>query len=113
MWSRVSIEGEIPPCRQKNYAKGYPYLTLDDCSQRQVVEELREVLPHVAVAILARALVVEAVDLRDLPRFVVSSQNCDAVTVSDLQGNQQSDTLYRMMPAVYVIAHEQIVRVLK
>ena len=39
-------------------------LAVDQRRQRQVVEQIREVLPHVGVAILAQALVVETVHLR-------------------------------------------------
>ena len=40
---------------------------VDDGAQRQVVEHLAAPPPHVAAAILALALVVEAVHLCDLP----------------------------------------------
>lgn len=42
-------------------------LSVHQCGQRQVVEQVCEVLPDVGVAVLPQALVVEAVDLRDLP----------------------------------------------
>ena len=38
-------------------------LTLDDSGQRQVVEKLSELFPDVGVAVLAQALVVEAVPI--------------------------------------------------
>ena len=50
--------------------------------ERQVVKELGELAPHVGIAVLPEALVVEAVDLRDLARLVVASQNSDAVRVA-------------------------------
>ena len=36
-------------------------LVLDDSSQRQVVKELCELLPDIGVAVLAQALIVEAI----------------------------------------------------
>ena len=39
-------------------------LAVDQRRQRQVVEQIREVLPHVGVTVLAQALVVETVHLR-------------------------------------------------
>lgn len=48
-------------------------LTFDDGSQRQVVEQLGQALPDIGVAVLATALVIEAVNLRDLSGLVVAS----------------------------------------
>lgn len=58
---------------------------LDDSSEGQVIEEIREVLPHVSISVLAQALVVEAVHLGDLARFVVASQDCHTVLVANFQ----------------------------
>lgn len=59
-------------------------LILDERGEWQVVEEVGEVLPDVGVAVLAEALVVEAVDLRDLARLVVAAEDGDALRVADL-----------------------------
>lgn len=59
-------------------------LSLDNCSQRQVVKELREHLPHVVIFVLAHALVIKAVILRDASGFMVASQNGESLFVSDL-----------------------------
>lgn len=117
MWSRVSMEGERPPCRQKicrgrgeGEVEGWrgggrvsawgrqtssvnptprprpqPYLGVHQRREREVVEQVGEVLPHVGVAVLPEALVVEAVHLRDLPALVVPSQDSDALAVANLQ----------------------------
>lgn len=62
-----------------------PYLGVDQRCEREVVEQVREVLPHVGVAVFPEAFVVEAVHLRDLPALVVPSQYGDALAVADLQ----------------------------
>lgn len=49
----------------------------DHCADAQVVERLAVELPHVAVAILVEALVVEAVDLGYAARLVVTPQQRD------------------------------------
>lgn len=49
-------------------------VVVDDSSQGQVVEQVCEVLPHVARAIFPYTLVEKAVYLRDLPAFVVSTE---------------------------------------
>ena len=60
------------------------HLVVDERRQRQVVEQVGEVLPDVRVAVLAQALVVEAVHLRDLAALVVTAQDRHAVLVAYL-----------------------------
>mmetsp|Transcript_33949 Transcript_33949/g.102280 ORF Transcript_33949/g.102280 Transcript_33949/m.102280 type:complete len:295 (-) Transcript_33949:520-1404(-) len=57
---------------------------LDRRRQRQRVEERRELLPHRRVAVLPQTLVVEPVDLRDLPRLVVPADHRHARRVPRL-----------------------------
>jgi len=77
-------------------------LFLDERSQGQVVEEVSEALPHVGVAVFARAFIIEAVHcanydcqnvakrqgskrtLCDLSALVVAAQNGDAISVANL-----------------------------
>ena len=63
-------------------------LVLNDCSQRKIVEELSQGLPDSRVAIFSAALVIEAIYLSDLARFMVSSQDGDSVFVANFQSNQ-------------------------
>ena len=83
---------------------------VDHGRQRQVVEQLGELLPNVRVSILAQAFVVEAVHLGDLARLVVASQDRDSVWEADLERDEQGDCLDTIIAAVDVITHEQIVR---
>ena len=46
---------------------------LDDCGERQVVEERSEVQPHLGISVLPQAFVVKAVDLGDLLAFVITT----------------------------------------
>lgn len=64
------------------------YLVVNQSSERKIVEKISEELPDVGVAVFAQALIVEAVDLCDLARLVVASQDSDALRVSDLKGNK-------------------------
>lgn len=66
------------------------YLSVDQRGERQVVEQVCEVLPDVGVAVLPQALVVEAVDLRDLPRLVVSSQDGDSLLETNLNDRNRT-----------------------
>lgn len=64
------------------------YLVLDDSSQRQEVKQISQVLPYVGVAVLAQTLVVETINLRDLPTLMISSQNSDAVFKSNFEADK-------------------------
>lgn len=78
-------------------------LVLDKCGEGEVVEKVGEVFPHVSVAVLAQALIVEAVDLRDLARLVVSSQDGDTLGVTDFEADKERDGLYRVVTTVDVV----------
>lgn len=92
--------------------------------QREIVKDLRAVLPGVRVAVLLLALVVEAVDLkhnithrqassgagmrladlRDLAQFVVAAKERDFVWIPSLQSQQQCEGLQRVVAAVHKVA---------
>jgi hypothetical protein len=63
-------------------------LVIDQGRERKVIEEVREILPDIGVAVLAEALVVEAVYLGDLTGFVIAPENGDALGISYLQGDK-------------------------
>ena len=63
---------------------GAAHLAIDDGREGEVVEDLGAVPPHGDRAVLAEALVVEAVHLGDLPGLVVPSDQGDPVWVPDL-----------------------------
>lgn len=72
-------------------------LVFNDSGEGEEVEELGEALPDVGVTVFAAALVVETVDLSDLPRLVVAPQNGDPVLVAHFEGNEQGDSLDRVV----------------
>lgn len=84
-------------------------VTLDYCSKRQVVEQGSEGLPHVCVSVLSQALVIETVYLGDLLAFVVASEDCDSVWVSDLEDDQESHCFDRVVATVHIVTHEEVV----
>ena len=63
-------------------------LVVDKSRQGQIVEEVCERLPNIRVAVFAQTFVVEAIDLGDLAGFVVASQDCDTLRISDLQSDE-------------------------
>jgi len=84
---------------------------LDERGEREVVKDVDAVAPHVDGAVLAQALVVEAVDLRDLARLVVAADERDAVGVAHLEREQQQERLDAVVAAVHKVAQEDVVRV--
>ena len=48
-------------------------LVVNQSGERKIVEEVGEELPHVRIAVLSEAFIVEAVHLCDLTRLVVTS----------------------------------------
>lgn len=78
-------------------------LVVDEGGEGKIVEEICEVLPDIGVAVFSEALVVEAVDLGNLPRLVISPENGDSLRVSDFEGYKQSDGLDRVVASVNVI----------
>ena len=60
------------------------YLSIHQCSKREVVKEICEVFPHVGIAVLSQTLVIEPVDLSDLSAFVVAPQDGYSVWKSNL-----------------------------
>ena len=87
------------------------HLVVDEGREGQEVEQVGEVLPDVGVAVLAQALVVEAVHLGDLARLVVAAQDRDAVAVPHLERDEERHRLDRVVAAVDVVAHEEVVGV--
>ena len=79
-------------------------LVVDESSEREVVEEVGEVFPHICIPILPQTLIVEAVDLRDLSRFVIAAEDRDAGGVSDLERDKEGDSLNGVVAAVNVVA---------
>ena len=75
-----------------------------DRAEREVVKHVAAPPPHVGAAVLALALVVEPVDLGDLPRFVVAADERDAFGVAHLEGEQEQEGLDAVEPSVDEIA---------
>lgn len=87
------------------------YLVFDQRSEGEVIEEIREVSPHIGIAVLPQALVVEPIHLRDLPRLVVASEDGDTVAVAQFEGNKEGDGFDGVIPPVDIITHEEVVGV--
>ena len=83
-------------------------VVVDDGGERHVVEELGAGAPDGDRLELAVAFVVEAVDLGDLPAFVVASDEGDAVGVSCFEEEEEQKSFDGMVAAVDEISHEDV-----
>lgn len=84
-------------------------LSINEGGEREIVEEVSEVLPHIRIPVFAQTLVVESVNLRDLSRLMIATENSDSFTVSDFQSDKKRHRFNRVIAAIDVISHEQIV----
>jgi hypothetical protein len=87
------------------------HLVIDERSEGQKVEQISEESPNVGVPILAETLVVEPIHLRDLPRFVVPTENSDTVAVAKFESDEEGDRLDGIVSAIDVVPHEEVVGV--
>ena len=79
-------------------------LVVDEGSEGEVVEKVCEVFPYVRIAILSEALIVEAIDLGDLAGFVVATEDCDALRVSNFESNEEGDSLNGVITSINIVA---------
>ena len=81
-----------------------------NCCDGQAVEHVYECLPRLDVT-PSFALVVEAVHLRDLSRFVIPAEDRDAVPITQLQRDEEGYGFDGVVTPVDVVAHEEVVRI--
>jgi hypothetical protein len=99
------------PLLGKGQQKGakLTHLVLNEGCEGEIIEEIGEVSPDVGVSVLSQTLVVEAVNLSDLTRFVVASEDGDAIAIPQFHRDEESDGFDGIVSSVYVITHEEVV----
>ena len=85
------------------------YSTIYYSPEREIIEDFTTISPDIRGAIFSLAFVVEAVHLRDLPRFVVSAEDSDTVPETQLECYEEGDSLDRVIASIDVVAHEEVV----
>lgn len=78
-------------------------LTVNQGRQRQVIKQVREILPDISVAVLSETFIVKPVDLGNLSGLVVPSENSDALGISDLEGDKEGNCFDRVVTSVNVV----------
>ena len=84
-------------------------ISIDYSGKRKVIEKRGKVLPDVGISIFSKALIVESVDLSNLLRLVVASENGDSIGVSNLESNKECDRLDGVVSSIDIVTHEQVV----
>ena len=82
---------------------------IDSSRQRQIIKQVGELLPDDKAAILFLAFNLKAVDLSDLARFMIASQQVEPVRVAQFKQYQVRDCLYRRRSPVDIITQEEVV----
>ena len=72
-------------------------------------KEKKKTHPDVDAAVLSQALVVKPVDLRDLTRLVIATDQRDPIGVPYLEREEEEEGLDRVEAAVDKVAHEEVV----
>ncbi len=85
------VPRKLPAIRYNKYCD-LSYLSIDQSSKREVVEQVSEVFPNIRIAVFPQTLIVKAVHLSDLSAFVVTTQQSDSVRVPNLH-REQSDSV--------------------
>lgn len=85
------------------------HLVFNEGGEGEVVEKVSEESPNVGVAVFPQALVVKAIDLRDLSGFVISTEDGDTVAVPQLESDEERDGLDRVVASVDVVTHKEVV----
>merc|ERR1712032_1163466 len=81
---------------------------IDNRRQRAPVEELSAILPRIRIAILSLALVIEPIDLCDLPALVIAPEQSDSVGPTSFEQQEQRHGLYTVVAAIHKVSHEDV-----
>jgi hypothetical protein len=79
-----------------------------DSCQGEVIEDISAIPPYIERSVFAKALIVEAVDLRDLSAFVVASDKGHQIGVAYFVGEQKEKCLYTIKTTVDEITEEEV-----
>ena len=78
-------------------------------SERQAVEYLHTVPPHVDRAIFPKTIIVKTIHLTDLATLVIAAQKRDAVRVANFQAEEQQARLHTVIATIHIIPHKEVV----
>jgi hypothetical protein len=85
------------------------YAAVYDCCKRKEIKYLTTALPYARVSVLCLTLLIETIDLRDLPTFMVASHEGDAIRILRLQAHEEGKCFQGEVSPVDEIPQENVV----
>jgi hypothetical protein len=70
------------------------YLIINDGTKSKEVKDICAVSPNIDCSVFSDTLIIETIDLCDLPALVVSSDKCHTLGVSDFQSQEEQECLH-------------------
>jgi len=80
-------------------------LVINKGGKREIIEQIGEKLPNIRVAVFPETFIVEAIDLSNLTRLVITTQDCDSGGVPNFKGYEESNSFYRVVTSINVVAY--------
>ena len=75
-----------------------------DGTQRQIIKDLATPAPYVATAVLALTFVIKPVNLGDLPRLVVSTDERYSVRVSHFERQKKKESFNAVESSIHEVS---------
>lgn len=85
------------------------HLVINESGEGEEVKEVGEKAPDVGIAVFSETFIIKAINLCDLPGFVVPAKDGDPVAIAQLHCNQQCHGLDGIVSTINVVAHEEVV----
>jgi len=79
-------------------------LVVNEGGKREIIEQIGKELPNIGIAVFSETFVVEAINLGDLARLMIASEDRNSGWVSYLEGNEKGNGFYRVVTPINVIA---------
>jgi hypothetical protein len=84
-------------------------LAINNSRQTHIIKQLTAIPPHICTSKLSHALIIEPIDLRDLPNLMVSSDQGNPVGIANFEGEKEKKGLDTVESTIDKVAHEEVV----
>ena len=84
------------------------YFIINKRNKRQIIKNIGKILPDIQGPILPQTLIIEPINLRNLPRLMIAPQQYNPILIAYLVDQQQQKCLNTIEPTIYKITKKQI-----
>lgn len=84
-------------------------IVIHDSGQSKEVKDLAAVAPHIERTIFAQAFIVESINLGDLPRLMVATNEDDLIRVANFQRQEKEEGFNAVVATIDKVAQEEVV----